>query len=158
MRGGRSAAGVLALVGAVLVAVAGCGSKGTDTEVLESAAAWSQPDNYAYTLKSECGERFLIGTFRITVAGGQLTKVDALDEGARNAVQGRDLAFLRESVPTLQGIAAEAARMRAEGADVVEVKVDPVDGHVTSVNIDQYKNAIDDEICYTITDFTPAVD
>ncbi len=149
----RRRTGVAALIGMVLVAATGCGSDGTPTEVVESAAAWAGPARYSFTLESTCGERWLIGTFRVTVDNGAVTAVEGLDEPARAAVAGRDLAFLREQVPTLPGLAAEAARARSAGADLVEVSVDPDAGHVTKVEIDPAKDSVDDESCYSVTDY-----
>ncbi|GAA1814491.1 hypothetical protein GCM10009682_39450 [Luedemannella flava] len=153
MRGGRSGAGLAAVAGLVLAAAAGCGSGGSPTEAITSAAAWAPPPRYAFTLYSSCGERWLIGRFGVTVVNGEVSAVEGLDEPARLAVKDRDLKFLREVVPTLSGMAAEAANARANGADVVEVTVDKTDGHLTRVDIDPAKNAIDDESCYTITDY-----
>jgi hypothetical protein len=34
------------------------------------------------------------------------------------------------------------------------VEVDPVDGHPTSIRIDPQANAIDDESCYDISDYS----
>ncbi|GAA1765447.1 hypothetical protein GCM10009681_40620 [Luedemannella helvata] len=142
-----------ALAGMVLVAVAGCGSGGTPTEEIESAAAWAEPARYAFTLESTCGERWLIGTFRVTVDNGAVAAVEGLDEPARRAVEGRDLTFLREVVPTLSGMVDEAARARSAGAETVEVTVDRNTGHVTRINIDPARNSVDDESCYAVTDY-----
>jgi hypothetical protein len=42
------------------------------------------------------------------------------------------------------------------GADVARADLDPGDGHPARITIDPSKNAVDDELCYTISDYTPA--
>lgn len=58
-----------------------------------------------------------------------------------------------DDVPTIGGLLAEARRARDAEADVVDVAVDPADGHPMSIDIDWDRNSIDDEACYVITDF-----
>ena len=60
----------------------------------------------------------------------------------------------KESVPSLEDLLDEAERARSDGADIVEVVSDPKDGHPTSVKIDYDEKAIDDEACYTVTDYS----
>jgi hypothetical protein len=143
----RSGAGVVALAGVVLVAVAGCGSRGTG---VSEAQAWAEPARYAYTLQSSCGERLLIGRFRVTVERGAVTKAEALDESAASVLEGRK----PDVVPSIGALVAEAAKARADNADKVTVELDPADGHPTKVTIDPYSNAIDDESCYDVTGYT----
>jgi hypothetical protein len=39
---------------------------------------------------------------------------------------------------------------------VARVDVDPGDGHPVRITIDPDKNAVDDDLCYTISDYAPA--
>jgi hypothetical protein len=116
----------------------------------EPAATWSAPAKYAFTLSSQCGERALIGRFRVTVQDDKVTHAEGLDDAARRALMLR----MADLVPTLRKLEAEAETARTEGADVVEVERAPGDAHPTEITIDQSRDAVDDEACYTIEDYT----
>lgn len=140
----------LAVPGFVLLLLAGaCGG----TPAAGPAAApvtWTEPAKYGFVLTSECGERALIGRFRVTVEQGRVSATEGLDDAARRALMLR----MADLVPTLAKLEAEAETARKAGAEVVEVVRDPADGHPTKVTIDPRKNAIDDEACYTIEEYT----
>ena len=70
----------------------------------------------------------------------------------RSGSAAADCGFV-DDVPTIGGLLAEARRARDAEADVVDVAVDPADGHPMSIDIDWDRNSIDDEACYVITDF-----
>ncbi|UQU64429.1 DUF6174 domain-containing protein [Couchioplanes caeruleus] len=111
---------------------------------------WTPPAKYAFTLSSECGERALIGRFRVTVADGRVTGTEGLDQASRRALMLR----IADLVPTLQKLEEEAATARRTGADVVRVDRDPADAHPVRISIDPSADAVDDEACYTIQDYT----
>lgn len=113
---------------------------------------WREPATYSFTLESRCGFRMLIGRFHVEVENGAVVSVDGLDE------QGRLVAGIiqHDEVPTLTGLLGRVAEARNEGADEVNLSTDPVDGRPISIEIDWQANAIDDEECYTISDFAPA--
>jgi hypothetical protein len=116
----------------------------------EPPRTWTAPAKYAFTLDSRCGERALIGRFRATVEDNKVVRTEGLDDAARGALMLR----MADLVPTLSALEAEAGTARRDGADVVEVERDPGDGHPTKITIDPERNAIDDEACYTIEDYT----
>lgn len=111
---------------------------------------WAEPAAYKFTLTSTCGERALIGRFRVTVASGMVTRTEGLDDAARKALMLR----LAKLVPTLGQLLDEAATARRDGADEVVVRVDPADRHPTAIRIDPRRDAIDDESCYDISDYS----
>jgi hypothetical protein len=111
---------------------------------------WTEPPAYKFTLTSTCGERALIGRFRVTVTKGMVTRTAGLDDAARKALMLR----LSRLVPTLGQLLDEADTARRNGADEVVVHVDPADGHPTSIRIDPSRDAIDDESCYDISDYS----
>lgn len=115
-----------------------------------SATAWAEPPRYGFVVESTCGERALIGRFRVFVADGRVTRTEGLDDAARRAVHLR----LANLVPTLGQLVAEAQAAREDGAEVVRTDVDPVDGHPTTITIDRSTDAVDDEACYAISDYT----
>ena len=115
-----------------------------------SSAAWTEPDRYGFVLDSTCGERALIGRFRVAVAGGRVIRTEGLDDAAKRAVQLR----LADLVPTLGQLVVEAQTAREDGAAVARTDVDPVDGHPTAITIDRSTDAIDDESCYVISEYT----
>jgi hypothetical protein len=134
----------------LLLACAGACAGEQPNVMQEPAAAWSAPAKYAFTLGSQCGERALIGRFRVTVQDDKVTHVDGLDDAARRALMLR----MADLVPTLRQLEAEAETARREGADVVEIERAPGDAHPTRITIDQSRDAVDDEACYTIEDYT----
>jgi hypothetical protein len=129
-------------------ASAGCGNESGQT----AASTWTEPTRYTYVLDSQCGERLLIGKFRVTVADGVVTDVEGLDESAKAATESP--AIMAET-PTLAKLVKLVTEAEAEGAHKVKVEYDETDGHPTYVEIDRLKNAIDDEECYRVTEYRP---
>jgi hypothetical protein len=115
-----------------------------------TATAWAEPANYSYVLEASCGERALIGRFRVTVTNAQVSRTEGLDPAARRASMLR----LADLVPTLGRLLDQAETARRNGAAKVEVQTDPADGHPTSIQIDEVADAVDDEECYAISDYT----
>lgn len=112
-------------------------------------AAWTEPAAYSFTFESRCGERNLVGQFFVEVEDGEVIAVEGLDgqgNTATSVVQPRD-------VPTLADLLALVAEARNDGADEVNLVTDPTDGHPVSVEIDWDAAAVDDEECYTVSDF-----
>jgi hypothetical protein len=72
-----------------------------------------------------------------------------LDDAARNALASGH----SDLVPTLGHLVDELNAAKRAGADVARVDVDPGDGHPVRITIDPNKNAVDDELCYTISDY-----
>jgi hypothetical protein len=116
----------------------------------EPPLTWTVPAKYGFTLDSRCGERALIGRFQVTVQNDKVVRTAGLDDAARRALMLR----LADLVPTLSQLEAEAETARRNGADVVEVERDLGDAHPTKITIDPELNAVDDEECYTIEDYT----
>lgn len=129
---------------ALIALVAGCSAQ-------QPAITWQPASDYEYTLRSSCGERFLIGTMKLTVHGGQVTAAQGLDEAGERAVA----AAKPGDMPTLAALIAEYETARANGADELQAEFG-ADGHLAKIIIDPQRNAIDDEACYYITDYRPA--
>ena len=143
------------LYGAILLmAAAGCAGQpaGTPTAVRPSPAppAWTEPAAYRFTFESSCGEQPLIGRFRVDVTDGGVDTIRGLDEAGKRAVMLR----IANLVPTLGQMVADAEQARADGADEVVIERDPADGHPVAIRVDRDRNAVDDETCYTISDYT----
>lgn len=130
----------------LLLTLAGC----ADSDV-SSTPSWQAPDAYEFTLDSSCGERALIGKFRVVVESGSVVEAEGLDESGRAVF---DHGF-GDEVPTLSGLLDRAADAEEQGADVVEVQATD-DGRPTEIDIDWDANAIDDEACYQITGYSAA--
>jgi hypothetical protein len=129
-------------------------SGGLESPPLATAApaqpgGWVEPSAYTFTLESGCGERSLIGMFRVTVRNHQTVEFEGIDEAGR-VFQGD-----AGAVPTLAAILKEAEDARKGNASSVEVETDPVDGHPVTVAIDWLAGAIDDEACYRVSDYAP---
>jgi hypothetical protein len=137
-------------IGAVVAVLVASGCTSADDETFVSR--WPEPASYTYTLDSQCGEQPLIGRFKITVASKMVADVTALDDAARNS----PAMTKRELVPTLGRLLQYADIARSADADVATADFDSGDGHPTKISIDQKKGTVDDELCYTISDYVPA--
>jgi Family of unknown function (DUF6174) len=101
--------------------------------------------DYSYTVNAGCGERAgLVGLYRIRVAGGEVAHVWPLSGGGGGEAALTD-------VPTIDQLVEEAETAEQEGADEVTVTTSPQD-YPHRIKIDQIADAIDDEVCYTISD------
>jgi hypothetical protein len=134
----RISAGILAAM-----ALAACGETG---KTVEAPLAWQEPASYSYVLQSSCGERPLLGRFRITVRNGEVVKAEGVGEADQRSMGSTEL-----SPPTLGELLDELAEARSNGAYEAKLTTDPADGHPTGVTIDPIKDAIDDEACYAIS-------
>jgi len=133
-----------------MAALTGCGEAGAhSTAPAQAAVQWQEPARYSFVLDSTCGERALIGRFRITVEQGKVTKAEGLDESARRAVENGP----SDTAPTLRQLLDELDEARQARADVAELSADPSDGHPTKITIDPAADSIDDESCYAITEY-----
>ncbi|MFC9842588.1 DUF6174 domain-containing protein [Streptomyces sp. NPDC060223] len=149
-----------ALIGALLYATAACGSEASTSSgsggkaaanpsAERSTTSWQEPASYVYTMTSSEGERNLIGTFRVTVEGGKVTKAVGLDESGRRVVE----QSLGE-VPTIGGLLEELEQARRDNADKAEAEYAP-DGHPVRIFLDHESNTIDDEALYIISAYEP---
>jgi hypothetical protein len=141
----RLPAVAVAAVSAALsgAALAGCDdSPSRPGSAASITAAWTEPDHYAYTLLSSCGERGGLGLFRVWVRDGAVARAEPLRQGS-------DLLPLSD-MPTIGDLLRSAAEAQGDGADKVLVTRAP-DGRPRRVSIDYLAKAIDDEACYRIT-------
>ncbi|GAA3955398.1 hypothetical protein GCM10022629_80770 [Amorphoplanes auranticolor] len=134
----------------VLALTGGCAGQQAGVTPDPTATAWTPPAKYGFVLSSQCGERALIGRFRVTVQDDKVVRAEGLDDSARRALMLR----MADLVPTLRQLEAEAETARREGADVVEVERDSRDAHPTRITIDPSRDSEDDEACYTIEEYT----
>lgn len=115
-----------------------------------TTGGWSEPTGrYEYSLQSACGERLVHGWVRLTVDRGEVINAVGLDEAGRATVAAAKV----ENLPTLKALLAEYEQAMRGGADKATVQFDPEDGHPTRIDIDAQRNAIDDEVCYFISDY-----
>jgi hypothetical protein len=134
----------------LLIALAGCGDPGaSNSSEASNIPSWQAPDAYEFTLDSSCGERSLIGKFRVVVENGSVVEAEGLDESGRALFEHG----AEDDVPTLSKLLDQAATAEEEGADVVEVEATD-EGRPTAIDIDWDSNAIDDEACYRITAYS----
>jgi Family of unknown function (DUF6174) len=152
----------LALVGVVGVGLlVGCTDRDAGTnagagesvasELADAHARWEQAGvaDYSYVLHSDCGERTLLGRFRITVRDGTVSAADGLDERGEHFVRG----IGPEYVPTIDELWDELLHAAEDGADTARGEFDEALGYPTSITIDYERRASDDEACYEITEF-----
>lgn len=109
--------------------------------------AWQPAEDYQFKFRSFCGERNLIGRFSVRVEDGDVVQARGLDDGAVRYIE------RGEVVPTLADLLAQAETAEADGADLVEVAYSD-EGPPASINIDWMREAIDDEACYEISEYS----
>ncbi len=131
------------VVGFIALVLTGCDEAGSEAP---PATTWQEPARYDYTVRSSCGERLLIGTFKLTVVDGKVTEVTRSDA---------DSVGKPENYPTLGDLLDEYTTAKSKGAHVAKLETDPVDGHPTRIDLDPMQNAIDDEACYVISNYAP---
>ncbi|MBM2614524.1 hypothetical protein JIG36_03015 [Actinoplanes sp. LDG1-06] len=135
-----------AAAAATVAVLAGCGGRAEPA----APVAWTEPAAYTYVLESSCGERALIGRFRITVEKGAVAGAVGLDEPGRQMVEtGRS-----EPIPSVGMLIDQLNDARVAGAHEADLETG-ADGVPTRITIDPEKNAVDDESCYAISDLTP---
>lgn len=121
----------------VLPLLAACG--GTTAADPEPEAGSDLPATYSFDLESSCGERALIGRYRVWVED---------DEVIRVVPTGEERVPPLEDVPTLDDL--EELVEDADAGAVVETERH-ADGWLTWVSIDHLPEAIDDEECYRVS-------
>lgn len=121
----------------------GCGDQPGPAPTGTAAAATSPalPTSYDFTLTSSCGERPLIGDYRVSVRDDRVTRATSLDPDYPEPTL--------TDVPTLRDLVDMAGAARPDA--VVEYVVDDA-GVPRSLSLDPMPNAIDDEECYEVTD------
>jgi hypothetical protein len=100
------------------------------------------PTSYHYVLTSSCGERSLLGSYRVVVHDDAVVSVESLN--ADYPYRPRP-----EDVPTLADLLDLAAG--AERDAVIDLRVD-AHGVPVSLAIDHVPNGIDDEECYEVSE------
>lgn len=106
---------------------------------------WTRPGpDYSYTVDAGCGERGgLVGWYRIRVSEASVAEVWPLDQYSADVSP--------SAAPTIADLVDEAAQAERDGADKIVVTTSP-QGYPQRILIDRDANAIDDEVCYTISD------
>ena len=148
----RRFAVAVAVTGLAATALAACtddASSGTSAKNPQTAfdaaqAAWNEsgPNAYAFHLVSSCGERDGLGEFAVTVDadGARAKPLDKWSDKPRIT-----------SVPDL----FDQIEAGLDGnAESVQVEYHPTLGYPERIDIDYMRDAIDDEVCYRVSDFT----
>ena len=138
------------LIGAAVGACGSADEPGASSDGGRSAESdvptdWTSPGpDYSYTVNAGCGERGgLVGLYRIRVSEGAVTEIRPLDKYSDDVSP--------SAAPTIPDLIDEAARAEQDGADEVVVTTSP-QGYPQRISIDRIAKAIDDEVCYTISD------
>jgi hypothetical protein len=134
---------------AVLVALlAGCTSAPDPTpgpSAAVPAPSFTEPARYGFVLDRKCGDGPSLGRYRVTVQDGEVVTADRIDGKLAEGEEEID-------VPTLSGLLS-LAQTAADDGGAVTAKVDPKDGHPTSVSV-----TVSDEdgpSCFLISDYAP---
>ncbi|MFG2267066.1 DUF6174 domain-containing protein [Streptomyces sp. NPDC048720] len=138
----------LASVAGLVCAAVACQAPTVSTRPAQSIA-WREPSAYTYTLRSTGGERELIGSFRVSVRAGKVVRATGLDAESRAVVR-RSPAI----VPTIGTLVREVERARREGADRADARYAST-GYPRLITVDWSADAVDDEVRYEISDYTP---
>lgn len=131
----------VALIG--LVVVTGCAAQVPVPAAPSSSSVSAElPLDYTYLLASSCGERALLGDYRVVVQDGDVVEVTGLDPDYGYRPEPED-------VPSL----ADLLRMAEEAEpDAVVGLVTGADGVPVSLSIDHVPNGVDDEECYEVSE------
>lgn len=131
------------VVGALVV---GCSSSTVASGVAspEPGNGSNLPSDYRFVLKSSCGERGLLGRYKVVVRDGRVSSVTSLntDYPYQPALA---------EVPTLQGLLEKARSARAKAA--VDLELDEA-GLPKRLAIDHVPNGVDDEECYEVSELS----
>ncbi|WIM94315.1 hypothetical protein ACTOB_006332 [Actinoplanes oblitus] len=135
---------LLTAIAALTLSACGNTLSGTATATRDAvhAAAANLPGAYTYVLTSNCGERALIGRFRITVDGQVATGEPV---GAE----------VDPGVTHFPAIAELLAEVDTAGPDAVIGFETDAAGRPARLSIDPLPDATDDEACYTFADIEP---
>lgn len=142
----------LVLVLVLIPILAGCGAAGSTPTASSGEAQQTPrrlpavepealPSSYRYVLESSCGERTMLGRFRIEVRDDRVVAVRPVGDTSMKG-------FRRSDLPTLSGLVELATS--AEPEAVVDLRLGP-HGTPVSLKIDHVPQAIDDEECYRVT-------
>jgi hypothetical protein len=143
---------LIAITTLSVLAVVGCSAEhDTATDAPPSSSVTSaatsstprsaMPNSYRYVLGSSCGERGLLGRYRVVVRDGVVASVQNLND---DYPYQPDLA----EMPTLAGLVEKAES--AKPPAVVNLDLDG-SGLPRSLEIDHVPNGIDDEECYEVS-------
>ncbi|MFE5402538.1 DUF6174 domain-containing protein [Streptomyces sp. NPDC056580] len=138
----------LASIAGLVCAVAACQGHTVSTHPALTNA-WREPSAYTYTLRSTGGERALTGSFRVSVRAGKVVRAAGLDAESRAAVRRSPTL-----VPTIGTLLRELERARREGADRADAQYASA-GYPRRITVDWSADAVDDEVQYEISDYTP---
>jgi len=140
----------LATIAGLVCGAAACQGPSVSTHPAQTAGtAWQEPSAYTYILRSTGGERALIGSFRVSVRAGKVVRADGLDAESR--------AVIRRSptiVPTIGTLVREVEQARREGADRADTEYASA-GYPRRITVDWSATAVDDEVRYEISGYTP---
>lgn len=128
-------------VGAVVSACSSDSDKSTE---------WVEPDSYAFTLSSWCGESTPMGMFGLRVDDGAVIGVIGHDESGLHWANELEL----DAFPTIGALLDEAADAEASGADVVDVVTLAPGGPPERIDIDYDTELTDAEACYEISNIS----
>ncbi|MDT0323569.1 DUF6174 domain-containing protein [Streptomyces millisiae] len=136
--------GLVAALGVLLVVVDPEQSDGPDV------SAWEDPTAYRFVVEGSCGETSLSGRWGIAVEDGEVAELTDLTGLFDPPEQSPEMGM------TIAELLALAEEAEEEGADVVEVDYAEEDpARPETITVDYDTNAIDDEMCYRISDYAP---
>lgn len=135
-----------------LLALAGCD---TITGTQSDHALWNALEirNYDFVYQVGCFCAFNgPNPAKLSVRGGVMVKVQTEDG---SAFPGTVPSL--SSYPTIDSLFVILESAQKNTPNGVTVRFDPTYHYPTSISIDPIKNAVDDEITYTIKSFTPVI-
>ena len=133
----------------LLVLVTGCSLFGsrTSNELSEAQARWAVAalNDYSFRLSIGCFCGYA-GQYSIEVHDGEVVSIESIDE----PYPGGSLDPARLTVDDLFEVLSRAVD---NGADEILAEYDAELGYPRSINIDYYRDAVDDEISYNLIAF-----
>ncbi|RHA42701.1 DUF6174 domain-containing protein [Cellulomonas rhizosphaerae] len=150
---------ILRVLSVGIVLLTGCSSAGTSTSPPEPAVfptTTGGPDwdtaSYRFTLDSRCGERALVGRYAVVVDHGAVASVEPL-ESTEVADSPGSPTLGPNDLPTIGELVTRA--QTTDRDDLTEFHLDSATGIPREIAFDPEPTALDDEECYSISDYEP---
>jgi hypothetical protein len=132
-------------VAAVSSALAGCGGGVFIDDISSGMQTWKHSDTRAYSYTVVPSGFMLPQKYRVQVFGDGTSTVIALGDSPPP--------YQSPVFRSMDSLYAHLMAVRAAGG-FVRVSYDHADGHIKECYVDPYKQIADDEVLFTISDFT----
>ena len=136
---------VFAVVAALSLTASGCGGGVLVDDIQTGMQTWKRSDTRAYSYTVEPSGFMLPQKYRVQVFRDGTSTVIALGDSPPP--------FQTPVFRSMDSLYNHLRDVRAAGG-FARVTFDPIDGHITECYVDPYKQIADDEVLFSISDFS----